>query len=176
MKNTISPSAQAPFKKGVRFIESFAINLPIEKIDLHQWFINMNDLDYRSYSSAHKAIGSYIREGRFYMTNVENVGIDTIIQNYELKSHSATRVKLYSPRSKAYIMRWAPVFVGVPWELSVSRVSATTSSLTCMIGVDYPNVMIRIAAWVNGLGGLFLRQHLRKETKNFALDIERKFK
>jgi hypothetical protein len=176
MKNTIKQSEPAPFKKGVRFIESFAINLPIEKIDLYQWFINMNDLDYRSYSSAHKAIGSYIRDGRFYMTNVENVGTDTIIQNYELKSYSADSVKLYSSRSNAYIMRWVPVFVGVPWELSVKRVSATTSILTCMIGVDYPNPLIRVAAWVNGLGGLFLRQHLRKETKTFALDIQRKFK
>ena len=175
MNNAISPPVPTPFKEGVRFVETFPINLPIEKIDLHQWFISMNDLDYRSYSTAHQAIGSYLRDGRFYMTNVENVGTDTIIQNYELKSYSADSVKLYSLRSKAYILRWIPVFVGVPWELSVKRVSATRSSLTCMIGVDYPNLLSRVAAWVNGLGGLFLRQHLKKETKSFALDIQRKF-
>lgn len=175
MKNAISQSGPTPFKKGVRFVETFSINLPVEQIDLHQWFVNMNDLDYRSYSTAHKAIGSYIRDGRFYMTNVENVGADTIIQNYELRSYSADSVKLYSTRSKAYIMRWVPVYVGVPWELSIRRVSATSSSLTCIIGVDYPNLLIRVAAWVNGLGGLFLRQHLKKETEMFALDIQRKF-
>jgi hypothetical protein len=66
---------------SVRFVESFLINLPIEQIDLYQWFKNMNDVDYRSYSPAHKAIGSYVRDNKFFMTNVENIGMDTIIQN-----------------------------------------------------------------------------------------------
>jgi len=176
MKNKIENHPPVAFKKGSRFFETFPINLPFEKIDLRQWFITMNDEDYRSYSPAHKALGSYESEGKFYMINVENVGTDLIIQNYELKSASSDRVILYSARSKAFIMRWFPVFVGVPWEFTLTRVSATRSNLTCMIGVDYPNVVLRIAAWFNGLGGLFLKNHLRKEAEAFALDIQKKFR
>lgn len=167
-----TPSA----KHSERFIKSFPVNLPVEKIDLHKWITEMNDVDYRSYSTAHKAIGSYIRDNKFYMTNVENIGIDTIVQNYELKNYTANSIQLYSAKSKAYIMRWIPVTVGVPWELYVQPVSSTSSLMICLIGVDYPNILIRVAAWINGLGGLFLRKHLRKEGKAFAMDIEIKFK
>jgi hypothetical protein len=43
------------------------------------------------------------------------------------------------------------------------------------VGVDFPNVLLKAAAWLNGLGGLFLRRHLNKEGKAFAKDIEQKF-
>ena len=148
----------------------------MERIDLHKWFIEMNDLDYRSYSPAHKAVGSFHRNGKFFMTNVENIGFDSIIQNYELKDHAANGVQLYSEKTVVYIWRLFPVKVSVPWEMKIEPLSATTCRFTCMIGVDYPNLLIRVANWFNGLGGLFLRKHLSKEGKAFAKDIERKFK
>jgi hypothetical protein len=161
---------------SVRFFESFLINLPIEQIDLYQWFKNMNDVDYRSYSPAHKAIGSYVRDNKFFMTNVENIGMDTIIQNYEVITHAPNRVQLYSAKSKAYIWRWVPVTVGVPWEFYLQPVSPTSCRFICMIGVNYPNKFIQVLAWLNGLGGLFLSKHLKKEGEAFAKDIEIKFK
>lgn len=176
MKNKFFQQQTPSAKYSERFTQSFPINIPMEKIDLHKWFIEMNDVDYRSYSPAHKAVGSYFRNGKFFMTNVENIGMDSIVQNYELKKHAVNSVQMYSEKSKVYIWRWFPVTVSVPWEMYIQPVSSTSCRFICMIGVDYPNVFLRIANWVNGLGGLFLRKHLAKEGKAFALDIERKFK
>ena len=120
---------------GTRYIECFSIN-PVEKIDLDKWIRGMTDADYTSYSRAHKAMGSFTKDNVFYMTNVENIGIETLFQHYELRYHSVTHVQFYSPKSKAYIMRWFPATIAVPWEMYVEAVSTNNSQLTCMIGVD----------------------------------------
>ena len=117
-----------------------------------------------------------MRNNVFYMKNVENIGIETLIQHYKLKYHAANHVQFYSTNSKAYIMRWFPATVAVPWELYIQPVSATSSRLICLIGVDYPGFALKIAAWFGSFGGLFLRKHLNKEGSAFAQDIERKFK
>ncbi len=163
-------------KYNARYIQSFLINLPVEKIDLYKWVIEMTDDDYASYSKAHKAMGSFSKDNIFYMKNVENIGIETIVQHYELKFYAPNHVQLYSSKSIAYILRWFPTRVGVPWELYVQPVSANSSRLVCLIGVDYPNLILKIAAWFSSLGGLFLKRHLSKEGKAFARDIEIKFK
>jgi hypothetical protein len=36
--------------------------------------------------------------------------------------------------------------------------------------------MVAIGAFINGLGGLFLRRHLKEEGEAFARDIEQKFR
>lgn len=162
-------------KYSVRYSVSFPVNLPLEKIDLSKWIKGMTDSDYTSYSNAHKAIGSFTQDDKFYMTNVENIGTETLIQHYELKSQAANSIQLYSSQTKAYIMRWFPVTVGVPWELQVQPVSSSSSRLICLIGVDYPNPVLKAAAWWIGLGGFFLRSHLKKEGKAFAKDVEEKF-
>jgi hypothetical protein len=163
-------------KYSARYIQSFPVNLPAEKIDLYKWVTEMTDADYESYSTVHKAMSSFTRNKVFYMKNVENIGIETLIQHYELKYHAANHVQFYSPNSKAYIMRWFPATVAVPWELYIQPVSATSSRLVCLIGVDYPGFVLKIAAWFSSFGGLFLRKHLNKEGKAFAQDIEEKFK
>jgi hypothetical protein len=163
-------------KYNSRYVQSFAVNLPVEKIDLYQWITGMTDADYTTYSKAHKAMGSYHKDNTFYMKNVENIGIEMVVQRYELKYHAPNHVQFYSSESTVYIMRWFPATVGVPWELYVQPVSATSSRLVCLIGVDYPGPVLKIAAWFSGLGGLFLRRHLSKEGRTFARDIERKFK
>lgn len=162
-------------KYNARYIQSFPVNLPIEKIDLYQWITGMTDADYASYSPAHKAMSSFNKDNVFYMKNVENVGIETVVQHYELKYHAANHVQLYSPNSKAYIMRWFPATVAVPWELYIQPVSTTSSRLICLIGVDFPSFGLKAASWFSSLGGLFLKRHLNKEGKAFAQDIEKKF-
>jgi len=72
----------------------------------------------------------FTRDNVFYMTNVENIGIETLVQHYELRYHSATHVQFYSPKSRAYIMRWFPATIAVPWEMFVEPVSANGSQLT----------------------------------------------
>ncbi|HEX7903447.1 MAG TPA: hypothetical protein VF487_06185 [Chitinophagaceae bacterium] len=159
-----------------RYLQSFPVNLPIEKIDLHKWITEMTDADYTSYSAAHKAMVSYIRNKTFFMKNVENIGIETLVQHYELKYHSANHVQFYSSKSKAYILRWFPATVGVPWELYIKPVSPTTSRLVCMIGIDFSGYILKIASWFSSFGGLFLSKHLNEECKAFAKDIEVKFR
>jgi hypothetical protein len=162
-------------KYCARFVESFAIKLPVEQIDLYKWITEMAESDYTSYSPAHIAMHSYFKNGALFMTNVENIGTDMVVQHYELKHHSAQHIQLYSAKSDAYIMRWFRVFVGVPWEMQVVPISKDTCELICLVGADYPNKFLQVAAWFNGLGGTFLRKHLIREGKAFATDIEQKF-
>ncbi len=163
-------------KYSARYVASFLINMPAEKIDLYKWITEITDEDYKSFSKSHKAMGSFFKDGVFYAINVENIGNETLIQNYEMKYHSPNHIQFYSPKTKAYIMRWFPAVVGVPWEMEIRPLTSTTSEFSCLIGVDFPNRILEVAAWLNGLGGTFLKNHLKEEGKSFARDIERKFK
>ncbi len=165
----------ADTKYSARYVQRFGINLPIEKIDLYKWVTGMTDTDYTSYSAAHQLMGSSFRDGLFCMTNVENIGLETVIQHYELKYHAPNHVQFYSPKTISYILRWFPAKVGVPWELYLQPVSANSCRLICLIGADFPNFLLKIGAWFSGFGGLFLQMHLNKEGKAFAKDIESKF-
>jgi hypothetical protein len=172
LKNQKSPDK----KYGVRYVESFSINLPAEQIDLSKWIVEMTESDYTSYSPAHLAMNSYFKNGVLFMTNVENIGTDMIVQHYELKYQSAEHIQLYSVKSEAHIMRWFPAVVGVPWEMKIRSVAKDACELICLVGADYPNPFLQVAAWLNGLGGTFLMKHLKKEGKAFAKDIQEKFR
>lgn len=176
MKASLTNQQSPDTKYCVRYVESFAINLSAEQIDLYKWIVEMTESDYKSYSPAHIAMNSYFKDEILFMTNVENICTDTIVQHYELKFHTAEHVQLYSAKSDAYIMRWFRVFVGVPWEMQIRAASNNTCELVCLVGADYPNLFLMVAAWLNGLGGTFLRKHLSKEGKAFAKDIEEKFR
>ncbi|MFT3912304.1 MAG: hypothetical protein QM737_22950 [Ferruginibacter sp.] len=163
-------------KYMARYVESFEINLPAKQIDLYKWITEMAELDYTSYSPAHVAMNSYSKDNKLFMTNVETIGTDMIVQHYELKFYSAAHIQLYSAKSEAYIMRWVPAIVGVPCEMQIRPVTGNTCELICLVGADYPTLFLKTAAWLNGLGGMFIKKHLIKEGKAFAKDIERKFK
>lgn len=176
MTPKLSQQKSPDTKHSARYAAGFPVNLPIEKIDLYKWVTEMTDADYRSYSKAHQALGSFFKEGVFYTINVENIGNETIVQHYELKYHTASHVQFYSPNSVAYIMRWFPATVGVPWEMQLRATSGNTCELTCMIGADFPNLFLKLGAWLNGFGGFFLKRHLQQEGNAFAKDIEKKFR
>lgn len=176
MKERFPQQRTLKTKHNDRYVQSFPLNLPVENIDLFKWVTEMTDSDYASYSPVHKAMTSFTRDNVFFMKNVENIGTDTLIQLYELKYYAPNQIQFYSPKSKAYMMRWFPVTVGVSWELFVQPVTASTSRLYCMIGTDFPGLLLKMGAWFSGFGGLFLKRHLSKEGEAFAQDIERKFK
>ncbi|MEI9921067.1 MAG: hypothetical protein WDO14_20070 [Bacteroidota bacterium] len=176
MKTEIAHQKTVSTKHCVRYINKFPIDLPLEKIDLYKWVTEMTDADYRSYSKSHLAMGSFYRDNTFYTLNVENIGNEQLVQHYELKYHSPYHVQFYSPDTIAFILRWFPAVVGVPWELQVRAISKDKSELVCLIGADFSSGFLKTAAWFNGLGGFFLNRHLRTEGKAFAKDIERKFK
>lgn len=175
MQAIITDQKTATTRHQTRFVASFPINLPADQIDLYQWVVEMTDANYTHYSPAHLAMDSHFESNTLFMTNVENIGTDTIVQHYELYYHAPNHVQFYSPRSTALIMRWLPVTVGVPWEMQVRPVTPATSELICLVGADYPNALLQAAAWFNGLGGTFLRKHLQKEGKAFAQHLEQKF-
>lgn len=161
---------------GSRYQARFPIHLPIEKIDLYKWVTEMSEADYLSYSTAHKVLGSHFEGETFYMHNVEYIGNESIIQHYKLLYHTKKHVQFYSPHSMAYVLRWFPAEVGVPWEMQVKSTSDNTSELLCLIGADFPNSFLKWGAWLNGVGGFFLKNHLKQEGAAFAKDIETKFK
>ncbi len=176
MKLQLPNQKTADTKYSARYIASFLINIPAEKVDLYKWITEMSNEDYKSFSRSHIAMGSYFKDDAFYAINVENIGNETLIQNYEMKYHSPSHIHLYSPQTKAFILRWFPSEVGVSWEMQVRPASLSTSIFSCLIGVDFPNQFLKLAAWLNGLGGTFLENHLKEEGESFARDIEYKFK
>jgi hypothetical protein len=159
----------------MRLTRSFLINLPKENIDLYRWVTEMTPADYESYSKAHRAMGSFFQDGEFHMVNVENIGNEMIVQHYQLVGHRPDRIVFYSKATNAYVLRWFPATVGVPWVMELQPVQTGRCKLVCTIGADFPNVMVAFGAFMNGLGGFFLRRHLTEEGAAFACDIERKF-
>jgi len=160
----------------MRVTRFFEIPLPKESIDLYRWVTEMTDADYASFADGHKAMGSYFKDGQFCMANVEMIGNEMIVQGYVLREHRPDRVEFYSERTKAYIFRWFPAVVGVPWEMGLRAKGADRCELFCTIGADFPNLAVALGAYINGLGGFFLRRHLKEEGEAFARDIERKFR
>ena len=158
----------------MRVSQSFRTNLPSEQIDMHRWVTGMTSEDYASYTPEHKALGSFYQGDRFFMVNVECVGSGLLVQHYELVEHSRSHVRFYSPRTEAYLYRWIPLTIAVPWEMSVRPVSSRVSELTCTIGAEFPSRLLEALARANGIG-FFMRRHLAAEGAAFARDIERKF-
>ena len=87
----------------MRITRTFPINLPIDQIDMYRWVTEMTSEDYVSYARpAHKAMGSFFRDSRFFMVNVECIGFDMLVQHYELVEHDKSFVKFFSARSDLY--------------------------------------------------------------------------
>ena len=159
----------------MRLTQSFPIQRPKEAIDLYRWVTEMTPADYESYSPAHRAMGSYFHGGSFHMVNVEMIGNEMIEQHYQLLDHRPDRVAFYSKATRAHVLRWIPATVGVPWEMEVRETGPGACELVCTIGADFPNAVVAIGAFFNGLHGFFLNRHLLQEGAAFARDIERKF-
>ena len=153
----------------------FPVNLPVDRIDMYKWVTEMTPAEYETFSTAHKAMGSGFRGGEFFMVNVELIGTDMLVQHYQLMEHSKSHVKFYSPRTRGFIYRWLPVVFGVPWEMAVRPTAGGACELHCVIGADFSSRLLAAAAWVNGLGFLFLKRHLAAEGKAFAASLEREF-
>ena len=158
----------------MRVTRSFAVNLPIGRIDMYRWLTEMTSEDYESYAPAHKAMSSFFQGSRFFAVNVESIGVDLLIQHYELVNHSQSHVTLLSRSTEGFVFRWFPVTIGVPWDMRLQSTSSRTCELTCTIGADFNSPLLAALAWLKGTR-FFLNRHLAVEGSAFAKDIERKF-
>lgn len=106
------------------------------------------------------------------MVNVESMAGALIVQHYRTELLEANHVRLFSERSRAYLMHLLPFHLQVGGEMQVSSVSAEESQLRCTIDVRNP-------LWVRCIGlfnatNYWIRQHLIEETKGFAQDLTQK--
>lgn len=160
----------------MKLTRSFTVPLPKERIDLYRWVTEMTSADYRSYAPrAHRCLGSHHEQGRLHVACIETIGNELLQHVYVLRNHRADWLDFYSPASRAYVLRWFPATVGVAWTLRIDPIDATSSLLTCSIGVDFPNALVALGAYANSLGFLFLRRHLAEEGAAFAEDLGFKF-
>lgn len=159
----------------MRMTKKFKMQIAAGNVNLYKWVTEMTPAEYESFSKGHKAMGSYFEDGEFYMVNVENMGNEMIVQHYQLKEHTEDHLRFYSDRTEAYICRWIPAIVGVPWEMKITPIDNHSCELSCTIGADFPSRLLAFAAWINGIGGFFMRKHLADEGEKFAKDIEKKF-
>jgi hypothetical protein len=98
-----------------------------------------------------------------------------IVQHYQLQEHTEDHLRFYSDRTEAYIWRWIPAVVGVPWEMKLTPIDNSSCEFSCTFGVDFPSRLLALAAWINGCGGFFMSKHLADEGGKFVKDIEKKF-
>ena len=157
------------------------INAPIESIDLTQWLFTLKDEEYRACSTAHIAGGSSMSmDGKRMSINVEKIETNLLVQRYieDISERSKCRVNSIS----VSISPLGQSTLGITWELSVEKISATRCQLTNHVWVLLTD---EFAVLLDQLGitdiqavGIKMREHLEahnvEETPGFASDIERK--
>ena len=149
-----------------------AIPLAAGDIHLDEWLFNLSEEDYKACARGHRAVGTSGGSHFKGMVNVESMAGALIIQHYKTELLEANHVRLFSHRSRAYLMHLLPFHLQVGWEMQVSSVSANESKLRCTIDVRNP-FWIRFVGWFNATN-YWIRQHLIEETKGFARDLTRK--
>ena len=148
------------------------VPLPLSAIRLDEWLFNLSEQDYKACAPGHRAVGTNGGSRFVGMVNVESMAGALIIQHYRTEVLEARHVRLFSERSRAYLMHIIPFHLQVTWEMRVTSISPEESLLQCAIEV-------KNLAWVR-LVGLFnatnywIRKHLIEETHGFANDLTRK--
>lgn len=153
---------------------STTIQLPVEKIDLYKWLVNLSEKDYKSCAKGHRAIGLFKNENREGMVNVESIGGNLLIQHYSIITKEKDNMFLRSERSDAYLSHLIRVRVSVEWKMKVVYKDEQSCTFTCEIGTSYPNKALALAGKLSAVN-YFLRKHLNEEGKNFAKNIKLKF-
>ena len=150
------------------------VPLPLAAGDVHldEWLFNLSEEDYKACAHGHRAVGT--RGGAHFegMVNVESMAGALIIQHYKTELLEPNHIRLFSKRSRAYLMHLIPFHLQVGWEMQVSSVSASKSKLSCRIDVRNP-LWVRMIGVFNATNH-WIRQHLIEETQGFAIDLTRK--
>lgn len=154
------------------FSHEVPVQLPGTVIHLDEWLFNLSEQDYQQCAKGHRGIGSS-RGGTFLgMINVESIGGNLLVQHYRTELLEPLHVRLYSAKSRAYLMHLLPCSIEVRWEMEATPVSGDTTSFRCTIEVRMPlwaSVLSRLTA-----ANHWIRRHLIEETHGFARDLEKK--
>ena len=126
------------------------IQIPVHKIELYKWLINISEDDYKRFSKGHIAIGLCTKNGAEAMTNVESIGGNLLVQHYIITEKEKKRVSLFSEKSDAYLFHILKVHIEVNWKMNVAYNDEHTSVFTCEINVKYPNKLLALAAKSTG--------------------------
>ncbi len=154
------------------FTHEASVPLAVSDIHLDEWLFNLSEEDYKACAHGHRAVGTNGGEHFKGMVNVESMAGALIIQHYETELLEPNHVRLFSRRSRAYLMHLIPFHLQVIWEMQVFRVSRDESRLRCTIDVRNP-LWVRLVGWFNATN-YWIRQHLIEETQGFARDLGRK--
>ena len=156
------------------------IHAPIEKINIADWVLHLQDAEYQRCSTAHIAAGATIADdGRPMSINVEVIGDALVVQHYvaEVREpHFCRMVSLSDSISPA-----GRTALQVIWELSAKKIddqtceyvnhihsSATEQTLAFLKDHGIPFEKARAARQ------LASHTHNQEETPNFAKSIERR--
>ncbi len=151
------------------FTHEASIPLAASEIHLDEWLFNLSEKDYRACAHGHRAVGTSGGSRFEGMVNVECMAGALIIQHYKTELLEAHHVRLFSEKSRAYLMHLLPFHLQVGWEMQVSSISPTESRLRCTIDVRNP-LWVRFAGLFNATN-YWIRQHLIEETQGFARDL-----
>ncbi len=151
------------------FTHEASIPLAASDIHLDEWLFNLSEKDYKACARGHRAVGTSGGSHFEGMVNVESMAGALIIQHYKTEVLEADYVRLFSRRSRAYLMHLVPFHLQVGWEMQVSSVSADESRLRCTIDVRNP-LWVRFIGFFNATN-YWIRRHLIEETQGFARDL-----
>ncbi len=154
------------------FSHEASVALPLSAIHLNDWLFTLSEADYKACARGHRAIGTQRGKDFTGMVNVESIAGALLIQHYRTDLLNADHVRLFSERSRGYLMHLLPFHLKVGWEMQVTAVSATESKLRCTIDVRNP-LWVRFAGLFNATN-YWIRQHLIEETLGFARDLAHK--
>ncbi len=161
-------------------IVSHVMNVPIEKVDIASWLLNLPDAEYQRCSTAHIAAGSSITDdGRPMSINVETIGNATIIQHYIAEVHEPHYCRMVSVSDAISVS--GRTTVKVQWELRATRIDDTHTQYTNEINafatdeflkfIEEHQITLEEAANARQNAS---DSHNKEETPNFAKSIERK--
>ncbi|BAV07414.1 hypothetical protein [Filimonas lacunae] len=161
-------------------VVSHVMNVPIEKVDIADWLLNLPDAEYQRCSTAHIAAGSSVTDdGRPMSINVETIGNATIIQHYVAEIHEPHYCRMVSISDAISVN--GRTKVKVQWELRATKIDDTHTEYTNEINafatdeflefIEEHKITLEEAANARQNAS---DSHNKEETPNFAKSIERK--
>ena len=151
------------------FTHEVSVPLAADDIHLDEWLFSLSEKDYKACARGHRAVGTSGGAHFEGMVNLESMAGALIIQHYKTELLEANHVRLFSPRSRAYLMHLLPFHLQVGWEMQVPGVSPKESRLRCTIDVRNP-LWVRFVGFFNATN-YWIRRHLIEETQGFARDL-----